>query len=299
MKLAFLITAYKYPDQLARLTRRLATSFPGCSQHVHVDAKYDVVPFVAATHPDVDVQFLRSRQKVHWGAFSATRAIGLLADAALASGCDRAVLLSEQCYPIRPAAELVALFEENADREFVDARLLRTEWPAALARFDRYYFPDVKPDWVCNTAERVANTVLPRREPPDDLELYGGSTWWSLTRDALEHLRAPEKRARADRFFRTTACADEAYVQTIMMNEPRFASRIAPLLTYVRFDRAVSTDHPVVWTTAELPELAASGCFFARKFDERIDVSVLDALDALIETGIVADAAKKGVPGQG
>jgi hypothetical protein len=299
VKLAFLITAYKYPDQLARLTQRLAMSFPGCSQHVHVDAKFDVAPFVAATHPDVDVQFLRSRQTVHWGAFSATRAIGLLADAALASGCDRATLLSEQCYPIRPAAELVALFEANADREFIDARLLRTEWPAALARFDRYYFPDVKPDWACNTAERVANTLLPRREAPDGLELYGGSTWWSLTRSALEHLRAPETRARTDRFFRTTACVDEAYVQTLVMNEPRFASRVGPLLTYVRFDRAVSADHPLVWTTADLPELAASGCYFARKFDERIDASVLDTFDVLVDIGSGADAAEKAVPEQG
>jgi hypothetical protein len=206
--------------------------------------------------------------------------------------------LSEQCYPIQAASELVARFEEHADREFLDARLLRTEWPAALARFDRYSFPDVKPDWVCNTAERVANTLLPRREAPDGLELYGGSTWWSLTRDALAHLRAPETRARADRFFRTTACADEAYVQTILMNEPRFASRTAPLLTYVRFDRAVSADHPLVWTTADLPELVASGCSFARKFDERIDASVLDEVDALIDAGSGAEAAKKGVPGQ-
>jgi hypothetical protein len=152
---------------------------------------------------------------------------------------------------------------------------------------------------VCNTAESVANTLLPRREVPDGLDLYGGSTWWSLTRDALAHLRAPETRARADRFFRTTACADEAYVQTILMNEPRFASRIGPLLTYVRFDRAVSADHPLVWTTADLPELAASGCSFARKFDERLDASVLDTLDALVDTGSGVDAAKKAVPGQG
>ena len=284
MKIAFLVTAYKYPDQVAGLTRRLASMFPDSSQHVHVDAKFDIAPFVAAAaHRDVDVQFLQARQRVHWGAFSAVRSIMALADAALASDCDRAVLLSEQCYPIRPARDLLAHLERNHDREFVDVRRLSTDWPAALERYDRYYFPDVKPDWVCNLAERVANTARPRRVPPDGLELFGGSTWWSLTRDALLHLRAPETRQRADRYFRTTACADEVYVQTLLMNEPRFASRIAPPLTYVRFDRAVSADHPVVWTAADLPELAASGCYFARKFDERVDATPFDALDAVVD----------------
>jgi Core-2/I-Branching enzyme len=178
---------------------------------------------------------------------------------------------------------LLAHLEANPEHECVDVRLLASEWPAALVRYDRYYYPDLHPDWLCNTAERITNRVLPRRKPPEGFELYGGSTWWCLSRAFVEHLVAPETRARVDRFFRTTACPDEVYVQTVLMHEPRFASRVLPPLTYVRFDRTVSADHPLIWTASDLPELRGSGCYFARKFDATVDATVLDALDEMLD----------------
>ena len=65
--------------------------------------------------------------------------------------------------------------------------------------------------------------VLPKRRDYQaylgGLTPYGGSTWWALTRGAVQHVMAftDSKREVVD-FFKNTICPDESFFQTILGN---------------------------------------------------------------------------------
>ena len=55
------------------------------------------------------------------------------------------------------------------------------------------------------------------------------------------------------------------------------------LSVYLRYvDWTGGGSNPKVLTLDDLPELVKTGAHFARKFDERVDVAILDELDQLI-----------------
>ncbi len=89
---------------------------------------------------------------MRWGCFSGvaeSRATALVRRA-LQEPFGHAVLLSEQCYPIRPLAELTALLEGADDTDFIQSRHVRTEWSKVKMRFERSRI------WsCCGTACRV------------------------------------------------------------------------------------------------------------------------------------------------
>ena len=81
MEVAFLIMAYKYPSQLARLIDRLHSSLPSASILVHIDRRVDIEPFRRACLPIA--RFVDDRVRVHWGELSVVQANLRLASAAL------------------------------------------------------------------------------------------------------------------------------------------------------------------------------------------------------------------------
>lgn len=81
-------------------------------------------------------------------------------------------------------------------------------------------------------------------------------------------------------YYRKTMLPDESATATIVCNAPEL--KIEPRdLHHIRWTRARS-GHPDVFGVADLPELLASPCYFARKFDIAQDIDVLDRLDQAI-----------------
>jgi len=282
MGIAYLITAYKYPEQLGRLVRRIEREAPGAPIFVHVDAKVEQSPFLVACR-GTGAQFTTRRQVVRWGAFSMVRATLTLGEEALGSDATHVVLLSEQCYPIRPVAELEAHMGSSPGRDFVDARQVRTQWPAAAGRFERFYFPDCPPRLarLCMATRRALARIGPVRRVPDGYDVYAGSTWWALSREGLEYVLATHRGNRRLRwFFALTSVPEEMYVHTILSNSPR-QDGIRPTITYARFDSRVSTEHPRAWRIDDVAELEKSGAYIARKFDASVDSAVLDYFDRM------------------
>ena len=78
------------------------------------------------------------------------------------------------------------------------------------------------------------------------------------------------------RHYRGTIAPSESFFATVLMNDPDLKVS-GDDRRYVRF--APGAANPDVLTSADLPELLASGAQFARKFDADVDARVLDALD--------------------
>ena len=93
--------------------------------------------------------------------------------------------------------------------------------------------------------------------------------------------------ARADRelteYFEHTLCPDEAFAQTVLVNDGRFRLRN----DHLRFvDLAGSCDgRPRLLGRADAASFVGGGFHFARKFDAEADPGVLDWLDREVLDG--------------
>jgi hypothetical protein len=221
------------------------------------------------------------------------------------------VVLSGQDYPIRPLAELAAELDQSTFDGYLhhfDTTKPRNlppetiDWPDHEVE-TRYYFQHTLLKRASPPALRAAVT-LPRRllnrsrdfrlhtgfgltfgrrapNPPftPDFRLHGGNAWMTIRRTAAQSiLRFVDDRPDITNYFRRVLTPDEAFLQTIMANDPTLRLSARELRYFdctAAFLGQMKTLGP-----ADLPRAFASNCYFARKFDIDRDPYILDTIDA-------------------
>lgn len=294
---AFVVSAYRNPGQLVRLVSRLQGG--GATFWVHVDAKAPGVrrSVEEAFRGRADVRLLPSH-RCSWGDLGHVRASLKGIRALLAEGApfDVAILLTGQCYPLKPRSEIDAFFRQRSAVSFIEC----TPFPVAGWRHDgydrverwhfwfgdRYFaFPGTEQfrAWYLERAwtEVLSRTGLGRlrRAAPFPEAFFGGSGYWCLSREAVEYVDDfVARRPDFVRFFRHVLCPDEIFFQTILMNSPLASKVVSDNLRYVDWSMP-RTRSPKVLRSEDFGSLAASASLFARKFDEEVDAEVLDRID--------------------
>lgn len=221
------------------------------------------------------------------------------------------VVLSGQDYPIRPLAEMAAELEQSPFDGYLhhfDTTKPRNlppetiDWPDHEAD-KRYYFQHTLLKRDSPAVLRAAVTI-PRRllnrsrnfrldtgfgltfgrrapNPPfaPDFRLHGGNAWMTIRRTAARSiLRFVDDRPDITNYFRRVLTPDEAFLQTIMANDPTLRLSTRELRYFdctAAFLGQMKTLGP-----ADLPRAFASNCYFARKFDIDRDPAILDLIDA-------------------
>jgi hypothetical protein len=276
MAVAYLIRAHHRPEQLVRLVERLTT--PTTSFFVHVDGRAPGVVYEAARAG------LAGRDDVHWvprvdsyySGFSLVRSVVAGLDEVQRKGTPaHTVLLSGQCYPLRPAAEIESALAGRPGESLVERFHLPSErWADEDGGLDRVryrYFERVR------FRTRTLRLPLLRRSFPAGLEPWGGSAWCVLSGEAVATLLAfHHERPDAWSFFRRVKTPDEMFVQTVLMSSP-LRDRVAN--ETVHHIEWPGGSHPRTFTSADFDRLAASGKLFARKFDVARDAEILDRID--------------------
>jgi hypothetical protein len=279
MKLAYIISAYKYPDQLIRLIGRLAT---GDAQFlVHVDKRTDSAAYrtmVTGAERVASVRFLK-RHTSYWGGFGHVAATleGISELVRNEVEYDYAILLTGQDYPIKSNSHIQRFLRARRGQLFLE------------------YFPLPHPEWQHQGMDRIEGwhwhvrgryyrlTPGPRfpfkRKIPHGLRPFGGSSYWCLTRDSLEFVdRWTADHPRYVEFFKRVEVPDELFFQTIILNSP-FRERVQnDNLRHVEW-RDPESASPAILGAADFPTLAQSPKLFARKFDMTVDAGVLDLID--------------------
>ena len=110
-------------------------------------------------------------------------------------------------------------------------------------------------------------------------ELYGGKTWFSITKECLEHIvYQHDNIPKWKKFFKRSYIPDESYFHTIVMNSSFSKNVINDYLREVEWEGGDGT-HPVIWTLNDFDRLAKSNNFWARKFEDSVDSKILDEID--------------------
>jgi hypothetical protein len=291
-RFTYLVHTYREPAQIYRLVRRLRTSSPDAQIMVSHDRKS--TPLDDRRLAAMDAVWWPTSTDISWGDGSYLRSI-LAAYARIAPGPeDWVTSLSGQDYILRPLTD----FEGHLSSSESDALLERTPDDAAEWNLRRRYLRRAYrvPSFAARGATgRLINLVpglewavmphglrpmIERRvlRPPYPLTaIRRGNDFFAVNGKAAQRLLdAP---ARVVRHFERATHPAEGYPHTVLLNDPSIV--VQPEMLH--FARWRASSHPDYLTVDDLPEMLASGRWFARKFLP--DAPVLDRLDNLLDRG--------------
>ncbi|MDB5799947.1 MAG: glycosyl transferase family 14 [Rhodocyclales bacterium] len=294
MKIAYLILAHNTPRHLQALVRSLRLE--GNHFFVHIDSKADIELFEPVRA--ADVSFIEDRKAVFWGDFSQVDAILELLRNGLqhADEFDYFVLLSGSDYPLYSAATIQTFFSEHRGTEFMNIVSMPSEAAGKpLSRLTRYRHAAGTPVFA-RAARKLLTKLHVLAEERDykrhfgDLQPYGGSEWWAITRAAAEYtLRYVAEHPEFVQFCKHCHAPDEMFFQTILGNSP-FRNQMRRNLVFTDWSAGganpapISEAHLVLFETdMRSPEDDVYGpgeLLFARKFPNDSD-ALLQRIDMI------------------
>jgi hypothetical protein len=281
MKQVFLIQAHKDIDQLNALVEQLCDD--DFIVYVNLDRKCDLDP--AAVHPAA--RQVTNRIDVHWGTFSQVQAVlnSLVQIVDEVSEFDKVLFMSAQDFPVLSNARLKEALAVLCGSELVDT-VPFGNGPGHWAADYRYqFFYPGQGGAVLRLACRVANRVMRatglRRRMPGGLRAYGGASWWSMSRAcAIAVIERVRREPRLVRYFRSVACPDEMFFQTLVMNSPFSERVLGKNFRYVQWPER-GARNPEVLREDDFARIVQSGAHFCRKIDSQASATLVARMIAL------------------
>jgi len=280
MTIAHLIIAHKDPPQLERLVKRLIHRKSDI--YIHLDKKVNITGYRYLA--DLGrVYFIKGRILCTWGGFSLVKAITHSVKEILNSSrrYEYINLISAQDYPIKSLDSFYHHIQDSNGKSYIPYEAVEGSswWKHAVSRYELYHFTDIRIRGKY-IVQYVLNKYLPKRRFPLPYDLYGSpsATWWTLHRDCLRYvIDFLAEEPNLMRFMKYTWGADEFLFPTIIMNSP-FRDSVENT-NFRRIEFPAGKANPKVYVTEDFDELIRSDCFFARKFDIKVDAKILDLLD--------------------
>ncbi|HVV94588.1 MAG TPA: beta-1,6-N-acetylglucosaminyltransferase [Hyphomicrobiales bacterium] len=270
VRIAFILLAHEAAGRVLRLARLLLAADPDCAVVIHYDLhspKAEFARLEAAAADEPRLRLVRDRVACGWGQFGLVdgpvRAMRLIREQGIA--CDREMLLSGSCLPVRPLAQLRRFLAERPEAEFIQCR--DESWILGGLRRDRWLYHHVwneqRHRWLFRRSHELQRALGLKRRLPEGLAPRFGSQWWCLTRETCEAILDHIARRPADyAFFRTVWVPDEMCLQTLV-GALVPAERIADCtLTFYQFS---NYGKPLVFYDDHADYLTSLDYFFARK----------------------------------
>ncbi len=278
MKIAFLVAAHAHPELLNTLIEQLLR-YEGCDVYLHIDAKSTGLPGKVRAHPRLFV--LTERYSVFWGDISQIDAAMAMMKAAWNAGRDYDYYCygSGQDLHVRPG--LPERLAQDVGRSYMTWKKDR---PAERNGFTAIRWPDaLKQNFKGLHPLRMIRSLLLRlsfmkivlrrsaQRLPRGHDIYMGSAWFTLHREAVRYLVTSGHVAEARRFFQESLMPEERFFQTVLLNSPLAPTLVNENFLYVVF----AGNSPKDFTMADVAAIDASGKFIARKFNPRVDDKVI------------------------
>lgn len=273
MKQIILIMAHKNREQI----ERLVNYFEGkCDIVIHLDKKGSFTKedeTMLSLLPGVKKVFRKIA--VHWAGHSILRCQLLLLKQGLKLSDGRYFhLISGQDYPLKPLDDFLKFFDSE-NRDFIQgAHLPAPHWDGnTYKRIQHFYFTD----WLNLSGEEEVNKMwrfadlqdkwgIRRRIPDQVKHIFGGSTWFTLTRDsAVKVIEYTDKKPSLLKRFKYTFAPDEMYIHTVVRHvnspEKQIDCNNQRLVIWGR----AGDNHPIELSERQMHEISSTTDFFGRK----------------------------------
>ena len=283
MKIACLILAHKNPVQLNELIEVL-----DCNEidfYIHLDKKVKKKNFVSSEEKN-NVFFVENRVSTKWATFSLVQAtINSLREIVDKQKYDYINFISGQDFPIKSKTEIVQFLKDKNGTEFITTipySISNKWWIENERRVFKYNFQNWKIPFKYRIQELV-NSITSKRKCPNGYIIAGNAQWFCITTNCAKYiLKTIDSNKKFIRFFKYVWGADEFFFSTIVYNSP-FKQKTKENLTYV--DWGLNQDgHPKILKIDDFEKIMKSNKLFARKFDNNIDVTIINKIKEKIES---------------
>ncbi|MGA6119156.1 beta-1,6-N-acetylglucosaminyltransferase [Sphingobacterium anhuiense] len=253
-KNAFLIICHKNELQVCELIKVLLQDKNNYCI-VFCDLNFSILNAIKTLSISLkQVQIIHSKFKIQWGTFSMVHASLILLEKAYSSRCNFKYyhLISGQDFPIKPIREINSFFKKN-NRIYLDY--------FKLPRTDGHWSPHG------GLGRYIHNNPNKHAIPHNISCLYGGSQWWSITREATKYIfNFLESNPSYFTFYYKTFVPDESFFHTILVNSDHLKKRIINNnLRYI--DWISGPNYPRLLTKEDFKKIIDSDYIFARKME--------------------------------
>ncbi|WP_353123328.1 beta-1,6-N-acetylglucosaminyltransferase [Dysgonomonas capnocytophagoides] len=277
MKIALLIHAHTNPKQVARLVSRLLCD--DVDIYINVDGKADIVPYKDLIREAI---FLKNRVEVVWGRFSQVQQILNSFSEILSSeqNYSHILFISGQDYPVLPINDIVQKHRDKVTNNFISYyKLGNDNWSLLMKKRYEYWHFLPNRDLRNNKYVKKLFRKLGFKRKYPFVEAYYGACWFSLTLDSVRYLlKFTNENPHIVKFFQHSGCADELYIQSVLLNSNMKNNMINNIYRY--FDWGDNGKSPKILTKSDFPLIKDSDAWFARKVDGK-DIELLDLLDQI------------------
>ncbi|MES2680307.1 MAG: beta-1,6-N-acetylglucosaminyltransferase [Bacteroidota bacterium] len=284
MKQALLITAYKNLDHLKRIIDHFDTNY---SFYIHIDKKSRVTENEINALRMNDRVFVSRAYQTNWAGTNHLKCILLLMKMALRDkGIEYIHLISGHDFPIKSQAIFNTFLRNNKGKQFIEFFKLPSKYweNGGLDRLNYYYlydYIDAKGKFgylihkIVNFQKRLG---IQRKNRLGGMQAYGGSTWWTLSRDCCDFIADYiAKNPKILRGFNYTFCAEEIFFQTVILNSPFMDSVVNDNLRFIVWERR-NGNMPAVLDESDYDTIKESKSLFARRFDYPVSKPLLEML---------------------
>ncbi|NMH88174.1 beta-1,6-N-acetylglucosaminyltransferase [Flavivirga algicola] len=275
-------SAYKNFEHLADI---IGFFDEGFEFYIHVDKKSKVPKAVLEKIRErKNVKILSQKYRVNWGGLNHLKSALFLADKALKESDNQYFhLISGQDFPIKNMSQFKTITNSSILKDYLEYFELPTEnWANENGGFDRiqyYHLLDTlnakkhikRLWWFVRLQKKFSFKRTIKSKVP---KLYGGSTWWSLSRETLQYvIDYTDKRPYLIKRLKYTFCPEEIYFQTVIMNSDFAKKVINDNLRYIDWENnriGKYNASPAVLSIADFEKIIVSEKLFARKFEAPI-----------------------------
>lgn len=220
---------------------------------------------------------------IHWGGWSQIECEIKLLEAAASSATTYSYyhLLSGMDLPIKNQDTIHDFFHKHSGKEFLACWFTEENNTFTNDLYERlrFYYPlqDLTPrlDTISPRISKLLQRMLHINRIRDKtFKLAKGANWFSITSSFAEYVLGHQQFIR--KYFRSSLCGDEIFMQTLLVNSPYRESLWQDVhnqnLRCIDWERG----KPYTFRADDFMMLTQSKAMFARKFDERLDNTIIE-----------------------
>jgi hypothetical protein len=286
MKHGILISAYKNLNHIEEIIDFFNDDF---RFYIHIDKKSQLSEAeIEKLKKNKKVAFVSRQYVTNWGGTHMLKSILLLIKEVLKDPAIEYIhLISGGDFPIKSSTYFTEYFTKNKGKEFIENfSLPSTRWAdGGMNRvlmynlYDQFNGKSYSGSRIITTTQKLQKLFGIKRKLASTLPpLYGGSTWWSLSRECLSYvIEYTETKPELLERLRYSFCSEEIYFQTVVMNSPFKDKVVDDSLRYILWEYK-NNSIPAVLDELDFVTLKESHHLFARKFEEPVSVKLRNEL---------------------